>query len=67
MGNVRNHRNIQHLQPRVAQGFGKQQFGVVLNRRFELLGLAWIHEGGFDTETRQCVAEQVVGAAIEAA
>ena len=52
----RSHRfNIEHIEPRVAQGFCKQNLGVGANIAAPCMHVARINEGGFNTEALHCV------------
>jgi hypothetical protein len=50
---------------RVADGLDKDCLGALIDQRLEAGGVAVVGETGGDAELRQCVREQVVGAAVQ--
>ena len=57
--------DVQHLEPRIADGLGEQQAGLGPDRRGEGGRVARVDEAGLDAEARQGQLEQVGAAAIE--
>ena len=67
MRDRRDRGDVEHVEAGIAQGLGKQGFGVGPDRRAPGIQVARFDEGGFDAEARQGVVQQVVRAAVERA
>ncbi|MEY9604659.1 hypothetical protein AB7M74_000202 [Bradyrhizobium japonicum] len=67
MRDSRDLRDIEHLEPGIADGLADHQFRVRLDRRAERVEVARLDEGRGDAEARQRVRQQIDGAAIERA
>ena len=65
MRDLRDRRNIQHLEPGIADGLADHEPRVRLDRGAEFVERARLDEGRGDAEARQRVRQQVDGAAIE--
>ena len=65
MRDLRDGWDVQHLQARIADGFGDDQPRVRPDRRAEFVERARFHEGRGDAEAGQRMRQQVDGAAIE--
>ena len=65
MRDLRDRRNIQHLEAGIADGLADHQPRIRLDRGAEFVERARLDEGGGDAEARQRVRQQVDGAAIE--
>ena len=58
-------RQIQHLEPRIADGLGEHQSGLGADRRAIRGGIARIDESGLDAEARQGELQQIGAAAVQ--
>ncbi len=67
MGDLRDHRHVQHVEPGIAERFAEQQAGVGADRAAPGLQVARIDEGGFDAEALEGVLQQIVRAAVQRA
>ncbi len=65
MRDLRHRRNIQYLQPGIADGLADHQPRIRLDGGAKFVERARLDEGGGDAEARQRVRQQVDGAAIE--
>ena len=65
MGDVRDLRDVEHLEARIADGLGDDQPGVGADGGPEAVEIARLDERRGDAEARQRVGEQIDGAAVE--
>ena len=65
MRDLRDHRNVQHIQARVAHGLAEQQFGVRADGGAPGIGVVRMHKSGFNTEAAHGVVQQIVRTAIQ--
>ena len=65
LGNLRNLREGEDIEARVAETFTVKGFGVSLNRFAEVLGIVAVDKGDLNTELGQGVVEKVVSAAVK--
>jgi hypothetical protein len=65
MRDLRDGGDVQHVEPRVAERFAKQQARIGAQRRAPGVEVAGLHEGSLNAEAAQRVVEQIVRAAIE--
>src|SRR3546814_7456866 len=60
-----NRRDVEHLEPRIAQALGKDEARLRPDRVAEAVDVARLHETRGDPEARQGVGEEVDRAAVE--
>ena len=65
MGDVRELRDVEHLEARIADGLADDQPGVGAQRGPEAVEIARLDEGRGDAEARQGMGEQIDRAAVE--
>ena len=56
---------IDHVRRRIADGFAKYRLGLAVDQAAHGVDVAIVGETRFDTETRQGMREQIVGAAVQ--
>src|SRR5690625_4312600 len=65
LGDLRQRRQIDHLEPRIAHNLGEEQAGFRSDRLLEGGRIARVDEGRLDPEAGQSVGKEIEGAAVK--
>ena len=61
------HRQVQHIEAGIAEGFAIEHFGIRADRRTPGIDVARVNEAGIDAKAAQRVVEQIMRAAVKCA
>src|SRR5262249_50790337 len=65
MGDFGNLGDVEHFKAGIADGLRDNEPAVGTDGGAETIEVAWLYEGGGDTEARQCGREKIDGAAVQ--